>query len=365
MNRIKIAHMADFHLSTNINESDKLKAELENNLIQSLFNIFNMLKLAKVDIVLIAGDLYENSYINSKLLNTIKEIFKNFTGHIFISPGNHDYVSISSPYNEKWPDNVHIFLEEKVNFFELKNLKVRVWGMGFNQTYINDNKIKEIKIKEDDYINLGVFHGQLDSSYNNYHPIFKNDIEFSNLDYLALGHIHKRTEIEKLGNTYYAYSGNPMGRGFDEIGEKGIYIGEVGKNYNTLRFWKVNQSEFHILDIDIKNFELQEGIANQIRDKIYSLFGEKYKNNYYRIFIRGNRLKVEFLDISLIKNYLEDIKYLEIIDKTKIQYDFEKLRKENTLLGIFVDKTLSLDIDDSKKTKILELGLSFIEGEND
>ena len=42
------------------------------------------------------------------------------------------------------------------------------------------------------------------------------------MDYIALGHIHKFSGIKRIGNTYYAYSGCPEGRGFDEEGDKGI-----------------------------------------------------------------------------------------------------------------------------------------------
>ena len=44
---------------------------------------------------------------------------------------------------------------------------------------------------------------------------------------MALGHIHKRTEPLRFGNTVCAWPGCPEGRGFDELGEKGFYQGIV------------------------------------------------------------------------------------------------------------------------------------------
>ena len=71
------------------------------------------------------------------------------------------------------------------------------------------------------------------SDYNSVTPGF---IESSGMDYIALGHIHKHTEIRRLGKTFYAYPGCPEGMGFDELGEKGVYIGEISKGGNSLEF---------------------------------------------------------------------------------------------------------------------------------
>ena len=47
------------------------------------------------------------------------------------------------------------------------------------------------------------------------------ELKNKNIDYLALGHVHKY-KMEKLDNRgIYCYSGCLEGRGFDECGDKG------------------------------------------------------------------------------------------------------------------------------------------------
>ena len=67
----------------------------------------------------------------------------------------------------------------------------------------------------------------MDPSEARYDPIRKEEIAASGLAYLALGHIHKRTEPLTFGGTVCAWPGCPEGRGFDELGEKGFYAGTL------------------------------------------------------------------------------------------------------------------------------------------
>lgn len=82
----------------------------------------------------------------------------------------------------------YIFKDEEISYFELKNLNTRVYGFGFNHSHVYDRKFKlKYENIDDEYINLGVFHGQIISTLNSYYPIFLEDIENSNLEYIALG----------------------------------------------------------------------------------------------------------------------------------------------------------------------------------
>lgn len=360
MKKIRVCHMADFHLGGELNVQNSLKEEINNNLIKTLFEIFRMLEQSKVDIVLIAGDFYETSSVDFRLLKQIKEILGKFSGKIFISPGNHDYVSLESVYRDEWPSNVHIFLNEEMEMVEIEELNTRVYGFGFNHSHIYERKIRDIKVNNQ-FINLGVFHGQIASEMNAYHPIFKEDIANSGLEYIALGHVHKRTAIQKLGKTYYSYSGNPLGRGFDETGEKGIYLGDITKNSNNMHFYKVSDSQFQIENIEIENFETQADIANEIREKLEVKFGKLYKRHFYRINLFGYRNENEFVNVDILMSYLEDIKYIEIYDLTKIQVNLEKLSKENTLKGIFAKELLKSDISTENREKIMNLALELFE----
>lgn len=361
MEKIRIAHLSDFHLGSEINERNELKEQINKSLIKSLYNIFNVMNSSKVDLVLIAGDFYESSSVDRNLKNIINEVFSKFKGKIIIAPGNHDYISLESVYNEKWPSNTFIFKNSNVEYFEFSDLKTRVYGCAFTQSHVYERKLSDIYDIDDSYINIGVFHGQIDSIENQYHPIFLSDIENSRLDYLALGHIHKRSEIKKIGKTYYAYSGNPMGRGFDELGKKGIYLGDLSKTRMGLNFYKIDNSEFHIERIKIHDFENHEQLSNQIKLFLKNKHGDLYKNNYYRIYIEGYIKKHQSINIEILEESISEIKYVEIFNNTMVYVDYDEISKEDNLKGRFVKNVIFENLSDDDKNKILDYGIRAFE----
>ena len=355
--------MADFHLDSKLSGNDEINKEINKKIFLSLVEIFKMLELSKVDLVLIAGDFYESSSTDFRLLTNMKEIFSKFPGRIVISPGNHGYVSIESAYHGQWPSNVHIFLKERIEFVEFPDLNTRVYGFAFNHSHIYERILRDFDSRQVDqnFINLGVFHGQMDQTMNSFHPIFKEDIENSGRDDIALGHIHKRSPIEKLGDTYYSYSGNPVGRSFNEQGKKGIYLGDISKQKNNLHFYSLNNGEFYDFTIDISNIEDNGELAEFIEEKLKEKFSDSYYKNHYRIYLRGS-IKSDFhLNLDLVKENLGHINYIEFYDETKIKIDYESLRHEKNLKGIFVNNVLNLDCPQGDKDAILDLGIKTFE----
>ena len=75
------------------------------------------------------------------------------------------------------------------------------------------------------------------------------------------------------------------------------------------------------------------------------------KNKYYKIILIGTKnLEIETND--LIK-YVINKNIIKIKDKTKIEYDLDKISKEQSLKGIFVKELLD-QINKDNREQILE-----------
>ena len=230
MKKVKILHCADLHFDTPFRELNKqLSQKCKEELLEVFKNIIDLVIKEKVEILLIAGDVFDNLSVNKDTLLFIVDNLKRIENtYVFISPGNHD------PYNNKtfydiinWPKYVHVFKGE-MEFVDLSLLNVRVWGAAFNNNYEKDTLLKNIYV-DSSKINLMVLHGEIEihNSNNDYNPIYIEDIEKSKIDYIALGHRHKFSSIKRVGTSYYSYSGCPQGRGFEELGDKGVILGDV------------------------------------------------------------------------------------------------------------------------------------------
>ena len=197
-----------------------------------------------VSLLLIAGDLFDMPDPEEALVSQVFSAFaENEHLCVLIAAGNHDPFSHGSVYDRTLPDNVYVF-PENYSCVEIAELSVRVWG----QSFVSDTAApfalpaKRPKAKEG-FSDLGLLHGEV-GTQSDYRAIPKEAIKSSGLLYLALGHLHERSDILRAGATLYAQAGCLQGAGFDEIGEKGAYLGEIDEQGNlSMSFVKLCGSE--------------------------------------------------------------------------------------------------------------------------
>ncbi len=344
MNKIKILHCADLHLGAQLSSIGNLARQRSEEVLMTFDRIISICKDESIELLLIAGDLFESCNVDTETAGAVKKALSQIPDTVtVISPGNHDYVSLDSVYeDDDWPENVHIFKSE-LDYIELKDKKVRVWGAGFTGTYIENSLLREADIPQDDMVNICVMHGNLISENQEscYNPITPSLIRFSNMDYIALGHIHKRTEILHSGNTDYSYSGCPEGRGFDELDEKGIYIGTVMKGHTELTFRPVCRRMNIETYVDISGASTNNETAEIILHTLKNKYGENYSDNLYKVILIGGLESDYTPDCVKIAARLQDeVFYIKLNDETHIKIDLEELSKETSLKGIFVKKML-------------------------
>lgn len=344
MAKIKLLHCADLHLGSEISSLEDKAGERRGELLKTFRKIVNICENKNIDVLAIAGDLFEGSNVDPNTIASVKESLSYIKNTIVaISPGNHDYVSIDSPYmDEDWPENVIIF-NSKLEKVEFPEKELCIWGAGFTSTYVNDSLLGEIQEVNDKYINLCVLHGEIvsNSQVSRYNPITENQLKNSNMDYVALGHIHKCSSILKAGSTSFAYSGCPEGRGFDELDEKGVYIGTLYKGNANMEFRKTGSRMFQALLIDITGLSSDLEIEKAVLNEIKNVYGKGYEENLYKVSLRGTVPEWYTPTIDFITQNLRDmVYYLKIYDETRVEVDFEELKKESSLKGIFVRKMM-------------------------
>ena len=370
MKKIKILHSADIHFDTPFSgmtpkEALKSKEELK----QVFEKIIKMTLENEIDILLIAGDIFDNLSVNKTTLYFIKSCFENISKvKVFISPGNHDPFNEKSFYNiVDWPDNVHIF-KGNMESVTLEDLNTVVWGAGFNTSHVNKSLLKEVE-RVDRYNNIMVLHGEITTTKdgNDYNPITEEDIAKSNMDYIALGHRHKFSEVKKIENTYYSYSGCPQGRGFDELEDKGIILIELKERFVESKFIRTSIRNYYEKEINIQGCFGYSEVKNKIINEILSY---DRKNNFYRIILKGEvcedfTLNEEFLQESL----KDEFHFVKVIDKSEIKLDINELIKGYSLKSIFAKKIYerlqSAETEEEREmiTLALKIGLQSISGE--
>ena len=167
-------------------------------------------------------------------------------------------------------------------------------------------------------------------------------------DYVALGHIHKLDYNTKV-NQNIIYPGSTVSLGFDELGKHGMIVGNIEKGSLNLQFVPLDNKEFVIREIDVTEMLDLDELATTLNNMMFA------ENTYYKISLIGRRN----FDIDLFKlnKLLLCNNIIKIKDYTKINYDLERISKENTLKGLFVKEIMDKMSNNPEDQEVLENAL--------
>lgn len=361
---MRFVHIADMHFdSPFVNLSDKENLGDLRRLEQRkvLKKIIKYIKENNIKYLFISGDLYEQKYIKKSTIEYINNLFKEIPEtNIFISPGNHDPFLKNSYYNKfNWNKNVKIF-NSKIEKIETED--ANIYGYGFNDFYCENSNIEELNIENENKLNILVMHGSLNGGVTDdlqYNPISKNVLESKKFDYVALGHIHK-LDYNTQDNQRIVYPGSTVSLGFDELGQHGMIVGNLEKDKIELQFIPLDENEFKLYEFDITEIISKEELIEKINELNFE------ENNLIEIILIGKR-NFE-INIYELNKLIINKKIIKIKNKTKINYNLEKLSNENTLKGLFV-KNIKNKLNNNKLTeeeiqiieKALEIGFDSLE----
>ena len=276
----KIVHAADFHLDSAFGGLPTEKARERRRESRELTGRLARLVLEeKAEVLLLSGDLFDGERVFPETLEQLGDVLASLPCPVFIAPGNHDPYTAISPYAlRRWPENVHIFRSEELEAVVLPDLNCVVHGAAFTSRGRTDQVLAGFAAPRDGRTHLLCLHGDVGAPGSAYGPVLREQLAASGLHYAALGHIHQYSGVQRDGNTCWAYPGCPEGRGFDELGDKGVLSGTADREGVSLRFIPLCRRRYRILEADVvgqehyqtaravqtilqKYFELQDIIA--------------------------------------------------------------------------------------------------------
>lgn len=359
---VKIIHAADLHLDSAFGalsrEQAKLRRREGRELMERLSNYVNQ---QRADLVLLAGDLFDSEVTYRETIEQLRDALETMSARVFIAPGNHDFYSARSPYATlAWPENVHIFKGSEIERVELPELSCAVYGAAFTNTAQERSLLDGFTAPDDGLIHLMVLHGDLNAAEARYSPLTKEQIAQSKVDYLALGHTHLHDGFHRAGKTVYAYSGCPEGRGFDELGDKGILCGTVDKGKAELQFVPFARRRYEIVSVDVTDKTPADALSAELP--------ESTARDLYRVIFTGETDERGVDLRALEERFAPDFFHLELRDETHIKQDIWARSGEDSLRGLFLRELrmkYEAASDEDEKAKIekaVRFGLAALDG---
>lgn len=347
---LKIIHGADFHLDSPFSGLSPEQAALRRGDQRMLLeDLARVAREKEADLVLLSGDLLDSDHVYRETALALSQALGSIPCPVFISPGNHDFYSSRSVYATlAWPDNVHIFTAPTLESVDLPHKNCRVWGRAFQAAQEEVRPLSGFRTERDDStLQLMCLHADL-APQSSYAPISPSEISASGLDYLALGHIHQCTGLQKLGGTYWAYPGCPEGRGFDETGEKGILYVELEPGAARTQFIPLARHRYQALSVDIT--------GKRPLDAILAALPQDTAEDSYRITLtgEGEPPQLTALQRELIPRFYS----LTLEDRTRPPRDLWERRGEDSLTGLFL-QTMWARCQEDPDNQLLPLALRF------
>ena len=358
---MKFIHIADMHFDcpfTNLSDKENFGEIRRIEQRKAFKQIINHIKENNIEYFFIAGDLYEQQYIKKTTIEYINNLFKEIQNtKIYITPGNHDPLVKNSFYNNfLWNNNVHIF---GPNIEIIRDEEIDIYGYGFDDYYLKEEKINNINIENKEKINVLITHGTLDGASleeREYNSIPRKSLKEKSFDYVALGHIHKNNYSQ---NENIIYPGSTVSIGFDELGEHGMVEGEIVNKKLKIKFIPIKTTQFEEMELDVTEIISKEELV----EKINEIHLEE--NKLYKIILIGKR-NFEINTRELYKYNLNE-KIIKIKNRTKPSYNLEQIANETTLKGLFAkkinEKLNKCQTEEERKIieKALEIGMDIME----
>ena len=328
---LKFIHGADFHLDSAFAALPPRQAAARRResreLPQRLANYVNQ---NGIELVLLAGDLFDSASAYRDTAESLSAALGQMAAQVYIAPGNHDWYGPGSPYlTVQWPDNVHIFTQPHLEAMAWPEKRLVLHGAAFTASEQSAGFLSGFAAPKDSNLHIGLLHGEIDPAEARYDPIWKEEIAASGLAYLALGHIHKRTEPLRFGNTVCAWPGCPEGRGFDELGEKGFYAGTIDDAGKVaLTFVPFARRRYEILTVDVT--------GQAPRAAIEAALPTGTVQDLYRILLTGETGEGGAQAEALQETLADRFYALEIRDQTRLAEDLWARAAEDSLRGLFL-----------------------------
>ncbi len=370
---IKLLHCADLHLDSPFSYDDPEKAEVRRNELRGTFTSLMMyIEMNKIDIALIAGDLFDVRFITKDTVNLVtKEFAKNSHCKFVISPGNHDPYEENSVYSRiDFPDNVYIFKEQSLSRISFDDLAVDVYGYAFHGSTLHSPLNGFQLSPSPNRLQLLCAHADVLSPLSNQGYVPLSSFEKMGFDYAALGHIHNTDGMmQTSAGGYYGYCGCLAGRDYGECGYKGAFVAELSKENGMLTGnvfpQRFSRRRYEWRTLDITGAEDAGQVLSMVRAMINeSKYGE---DTSLRIDLVGDVPPEMNISRRMIEESAGKLFHLELRDRTSPLFDYQKLLADPTIKGAFFAELLPMLRDGSEEEReqaamALRYGLAAIRG---
>lgn len=350
---MKILHCADLHLGSRLTSlpTGEIRDTRKNEILKTFNNLIDYARKNDINKVMFSGDVFDSDRPSKRDKTFFYDAIRANKDIIFFYlRGNHD--KEESLITEL--DNLKTFSEDWTSY-RFDDLVISGIELSHNN---NSSLYSTLSLNKND-INLVMLHGDVINKGKEFINLKK--LSNKNIDYLALGHIHKYEEftIDKRGIAIYP--GCLDGRGFDELGEKGFVVIDIEDKTINYSFVPFSSRIIEEIEIDLSSLNNLYEAKEKIKSEINSI----NRSSIVKIKLVG---KVNF-DINNIERdicsfFKDNFFFLKVYSELKQIVSVEEYINDFSLKGEFVRNIISnSELKEEEKEELLNIGLRLLNGE--
>lgn len=352
---MKMIHCADLHLDSKLNANlDREKAILRRaELLDTFSDMVDYAADNGVDVILIAGDLFDKTHIRKQArARVIEEITTHPDIDFLYLQGNHDRTDFLQDVSPSDIPNLKTFCDSEWTGYRYGD--VVVTGREINAD--NSKTFTMNLILDQADVNIVMLHGQ-ESDYEGSDKteiIPLQNLRGKYIDYLALGHIHsyKKAKLDDRGE--YCYCGCLEGRGFDECGEKGFVLLDIEDKKVSSTFVPFAKRRLHEIGVSVSPDDGMPGILQAIEEAVADIPEGDMVKTVLSGYVEMDR---EADTERILRSFGERFFFFKVYDETRIRIDYDSFINDRSLKGEFVRLMQSVDLPEDKKARIVEIGM--------
>ncbi|MDL4842745.1 metallophosphoesterase family protein [Aquibacillus rhizosphaerae] len=351
--KVSFIHCADLHIDSPFKGLSNIPEQQFKDIRESTFialdNLVDLAISKRVDFILMVGDLFDQNQQSIKAQSRLTRAFEKLRDNsidVFISYGNHDHVN-GRLFDYDYPNNVYVFESEHVDNFIFKKDDVplaTIYGFSYVEREVLDNKANKFKTVTSTPYQIAMLHGSVSSNTDHdvYAPFQISDLTSKSFDYWALGHIHKRQQLND--EPLIVYPGNIQGRSIKETGEKGCYHVEISETNRQLEFFPLQYIRFEEITIQADHCKDPQELEVLV-EKTMKQTSERFGKSIVRLHITSDSVLLEqwyrssILDeiidfINELNNREENWVFIQDVRVTYTgQWDKQLIKSGHSFLG--------------------------------
>jgi len=205
-----LLHTADLHLGKSFSELPPERAgQRRADLLATLARVCRKARELRVDLLCIAGDLFDHPTPPTPLLASVRRTLAEASVPVALIPGNHDPLDAGSPYlDTRWPTNV--LVASTPGWQRLQVANAEVWAFGYTRGEAHCSPWTAFPGCSDDALLLlhAACLGPGLAEDAGYYPFTPAAIP--TCGYLALGHHHRAVQVSRSPVGWYAGAPEPL-----------------------------------------------------------------------------------------------------------------------------------------------------------